>query len=96
MVILMTKLTLKQRDKIAALYSTGDYTYRELGRRFGVTATVIGNIVLKKYPHHKVNWTESATEQRLRAYAEYYEKKAQQYRKQYETTMMNRLHKEMF
>ena len=92
----MTKLTLEQRDKIVTLYSTGNYTYRELGRRFGVTATVISNIVLKKYPHHKVNWTESATEQRLRAYAEYYENKAKQYRKQYETTMMNRLHKEMF
>lgn len=92
----MTKLTLEQRDKIVTLYSTGDYTYRELGRRFGVTATVIGNIVLKKYPHHKVNWTESATEQRLRAYAEYYENKAKHYRKQYEITMMNRLHKEMF
>ena len=92
----MTKLTLNQRDKIAELYATGKYSYKELSKKFGVTATAIGNVVLNKYPYHKVSWSESATEQRLRAYAEYYEKKAQQYRKQYETAVLNRLHKEMF
>jgi predicted XRE-type DNA-binding protein len=46
-----SKLTAEQVLEIRRLYATGDYTQKQLGEMFGVTRTMIGDIVNRK------NWT---------------------------------------
>ena len=43
-----SKLTRVQVHTIRHLYNTGDYTYRELGERFGIDYSLIGHIIHKR------------------------------------------------
>lgn len=45
------KLSEEQVREIRVLYATGDYTYRSLGKKYGVNKTPIGYII------KRINWS---------------------------------------
>jgi len=44
-----TKISDSQVEEIRNLYSTGNYTQEELGKKFGVHRVHVGNLIVKKY-----------------------------------------------
>lgn len=88
------KITEDERINVCKLYKSGK-TCRTIGKIYGVTGTAISNIVHNKYPALVHYWNESAKEKRLRNYYEYYERKAEYYRKQYDKTVNERLQRRL-
>lgn len=88
------KITEDDRKVVCKLYKEGK-TCRAIGKIYGVTGTAISNIVHNKYPALVHNWFESAKEKRLRNYYEFYDRKAEWYRKQYENEVNRRLQYEI-